>query len=122
EMPPFLVVGQNMEIGAESDPLKSFHTAGFLGADSGPFLISDPNDAIATVQPPAKMRDGRFARRYEAFKKLAAESPILREGSNHQRDSLMRSLDNAHRLLQSPASKAFDLTLEPKASYDAYNT
>ena len=31
EMPPFVVVGQNMEIGAESDPLKSFHTAGFLG-------------------------------------------------------------------------------------------
>ena len=56
------------------------------------------------------------------FKKLAAESPILRDGSNHQRESLLRSLDNANRLLQSPASKAFDLTLEPKESYDAYNT
>jgi hypothetical protein len=122
EMPPFVVVGQNMEIGAESDPLKSFHTAGFLGTDSGPFLITDPRDAVASVQPPAKMGGGRFARRYEYFKKLAAESPILREGSDHQRESLMRSLDNAHRLLQSPASKAFDLTLEPRESYDAYNT
>ena len=31
-------------------------------------------------------------------------------------------MDNANRLLQSPASKAFDLTLEPRESYDAYNT
>ena len=121
-MPPFVVVGQNMEIGAESDPLKSFHTAGFLGHRSGPFLIVDPRDAVASVQPPARMSGGRFARRYETFKKLAAESPILRDGSNHQRESLLRSLDNANRLLQSPASKAFDLTLEPKESYDTYNT
>lgn len=122
EMPPFVVVGQNMEIGAESDPLKSFHTAGFLGADSGPFLIVDPRDAVASVQPPVQMGEGRFARRYELFKKLASESVVMREGSDHQRESLMRSLDNANRLLQSPASKAFDLTLEPKESYDRYNT
>src|SRR5437899_11377549 len=31
-------------------------------------------------------------------------------------------MDNAHRLLSSPAAKAFDLSLEPKASYDKYNT
>jgi uncharacterized protein (DUF1501 family) len=116
EMPPFIVVGQNMEIGAESDPLKSFHTAGFLGTEFGPFLIADPRDAVASVQPPAKMGDGRFARRYENYRKLAAAGPVQAE------DSLMRAMDNANRLLQSPASKAFDLTLEPRESYDAYNT
>jgi hypothetical protein len=31
-------------------------------------------------------------------------------------------MDNAHRLLSSPAAKAFDLSLEPKESYDIYNT
>jgi hypothetical protein len=31
-------------------------------------------------------------------------------------------MDNAHRLLSSPAAKAFYLSLEPKASYDKYNT
>ena len=35
---------------------------------------------------------------------------------------MLRSMDNAHRLLTSPAAKAFDLTLEPKESYDKYNT
>ncbi len=122
EMPPFFVIGQNMEIGAESDPLKSFHTAGFLGTEFGPFLITDPRDAIASVQPPAKMAGGRFARRYEHYKKLLAESPVLREGSDYQREGLLRAIENANRLLQSDSSKAFDLTLEPKASYDAYNT
>lgn len=122
DMPPFLVIGQNMEIGAESDPLKSFHTAGFLGTEWGPFLITDPRDAIASVQPPSKMGGGRFQRRYEAYKELATASPIARNGSSFQRESLLRSMENANRLLQSPASRAFDLTLEPKESYDAYDT
>src|SRR5450759_354206 len=46
----------------------------------------------------------------------------LAVGSDYQNESLVRSLDNAHRLLSSPAAKAFDLSLEPKASYDQYNT
>ena len=37
----------------------------------------------------------------------------MRHGSSYQKDSLLRSMDNAHRLLSSPAAKAFDLTLEP---------
>ena len=122
EMPAFVNIGQNMEIGAESDPLKSFHTAGFLGTDNGPFLITDPRDAVASVQPPAKMTGGRFERRYQLYRKLAAESPVMREGSDYQRESLLRAMDNADRLLRSPASKAFDLTLEPKDSYERYNT
>jgi hypothetical protein len=41
-------------------------------------------------------------------------------GSNYQKESLQRSMDNAHRLLSSPASKAFDLTLEPVESVRKY--
>ena len=122
DMPPFIGVGQNMEIGAESDALKSFHTAGFLGADNGPFLITDPRDAVASVQPPAKMAGGRFANRYKMYRELIAASPVLREAGDDQREALVRSMDNADRLLRSPASKAFDLTLEPKESYAAYDT
>jgi hypothetical protein len=122
DVPPFIAIGQNMEIGAESDALKSFHTAGFLGTEHGPFLIADPRDAIAAVQPPEKMRGGRFARRYANYRKLVEASPVMKQGSDYQRESLLRSMENAHRLLQSPAAKAFDLTLEPKESYEAYNT
>ena len=122
EMPPFLVIGQNMEIGAESDPLKSFHTAGILGSDVAPFLITDPRDAVASVQAPAHMSAERFAQRYQRYRELAAASPMMREGGSHQRESLLRAMENADRLLRSPSAKAFDLTLEPKESFDRYNT
>ena len=46
DMPAFIDIGQNLEIGAESDELKAFHTAGFLGSEYGPFGIMDPEDAV----------------------------------------------------------------------------
>ena len=35
---------------------------------------------------------------------------------------MMRAMDAADRLLTSPSAKAFDLSLEPKKSFDIYNT
>ena len=35
---------------------------------------------------------------------------------------MLRAMDNAYCLLSSPERKAFDLTLEPKESYEKYNT
>jgi len=122
EMPAFVDIGQNLEIGGESDAVKAFHTAGFLGSEHAPFLITDPSDAVARVRPSAHIGAARFTSRYEEYKKLVAASPIGKYGSDFQRQSLLRSFDNAHRLLTSPAAKAFDLSLEPKASYDVYNT
>ncbi|HUO27892.1 MAG TPA: DUF1501 domain-containing protein, partial [Bryobacteraceae bacterium] len=122
EMPAFVDIGQNLEIGGESDAVKAFHTAGFLGSEHAPFLITDPSDAVARVRPSAHIGPARFANRYDEYKKLVAASPIGKYGSDFQRQSLLRSFDNAHRLLTSPAAKAFDLSLEPKASYDVYNT
>ena len=81
----------------------------------------EPDQAVEAVKPPPGMSDERFAKRYQAYKKLLADSPIQQHGSGHQRDSLLKSIDNAHRLLSSPkARKAFDLSLEPKESYDTY--
>ncbi len=122
DVPPFINIGQNLELGAESDAVKAFHTAGFLGTEFGPFLVDDPADATARVRPPAGYTGDRFARRYEAYKQLLANNPVLKYGSGFQQDSLMKSVESAHRLLASPAAKAFDLSLEPKKSYDTYNT
>jgi hypothetical protein len=122
DVPAFIDIGQNLDIGAESDAVKAFHTAGFLGSEYGPFLIPDPRDAAAAVRPPAHMTAERFRARYEHYRKLVQASPVMRHGSDFQRESLLRSLDNAHRLLTSPAAKAFDLSLEPTKSYEIYNT
>src|SRR6266702_1037713 len=112
DMPAFIDIGQNMDIGAESDALKAFHTAGFLGAEYGPFMISYPEDAAASVRPPLGMSEDRFKRRREIYKKMVEASPVTRHGSEYQRASLLRSVDAADRLLSSGSAKAFDLSLE----------
>jgi hypothetical protein len=120
-VPAFIDIGQRFDLG-EGEELKAFHTAGFLGSEHGPFIIANPEDALKSVRPPAGMTPSRFERRESYYKKLVGQSPIGQLGSDYQKESLMRSMDNAHRLLSSPAAKAFDLSLEPKASYDKYNT
>ena len=53
---------------------------------------------------------------------MVAASPVASYGSDYQKESLVRSVDAADRLLSSGSAKAFDLSLEPRASYDTYNT
>ncbi len=121
-MPAFVAIGQNMEIGAESAAVKAFHTAGFLGAEHGPFLIANPLDAAASVRPVKELGEQRFTTRRQLFERLVASEPAAQYAGDFQRESLLRSLDSADRLLRSPSAKAFDLSLEPKATFDAYNT
>jgi hypothetical protein len=111
-MPAFINIGQRMDVG-ESEELKAFTTAGFLGTEFGPFGVPYPDEAADVVRPPGGMSPGRFESRDQFFRRLLDASPIGWEGSAYQRDSLLRAYDNAHRLLSSPAAKAFDLSLEP---------
>ncbi len=121
DMPAFIDIGQDMEIGAESQAVKAFHTAGFLGAEHGPFMIVNPADAASSVRPLKELGDARFHSRRELWRQLTKNSPLAQAGG-FQKESLLRSVENAHRLLDSSAAKAFDLSLEAKKSYDIYNT
>jgi hypothetical protein len=122
DMPAFIAIGQTIEGPGEIATLKAFHTAGFLGAEHGPFLIVDPQDAASAVRPPRELGEQRFHSRRDLFQKLLAQEPVYQYGGDFQRGSLIKSLDAADRLLNSPSAKAFDLSLEPKARFDAYNT
>ena len=118
-VPAFINIGQRFDNG-EAEELKAFTTAGFLGSEYGPFNIPFPDQAGGTVRPPNGMTPGRFEDRNKFYKKLLAASPVGKHGSDYQKESLLRSMDNAHRLLSSPASKAFDLSLEPLESIRKY--
>lgn len=120
-VPAFIDIGQRFDVG-EGEELKAFHQAGFLGGQYGPFLIPYADQAMAAVRPPRGMGPDRFENRQKFFKRLVDASAVSRHASDYQRESLIRSFDDAHRLLSSPAAKAFDLTLEPKENYDRYNT
>lgn len=118
--PAFVDIGQRFDVGGEDFEVKAFHTAGFLGDDYGPFFVPDPTDAVAAVRPPAGMSRRRFRERMARFHKLQAlRSP---EDSSRLDEQFRHRLDEAYTLMESPAAKAFDLSLEPKAVYDTYNT
>jgi hypothetical protein len=118
-VPAFINIGQRFDLG-EAEELKAFTTAGFLGSEYGPFNIPFPHDAARAVQPPAGMTPERFESRDKFYRRLLEASPVGQVGSADQRQSFLRSMDNAHRLLSGPAAKAFDLTLEPAESVAKY--
>ncbi len=119
-IPPFINIGQRFTVG-EAEELKAFHTAGFLGSEYGPFLIPDPSSGLESVRPPVGMDAKRFERRNELYRELVNRSPMGDRGSDYQKESLLRSMEQAYRLLNSPEARAFDLQDEPKDSYDTYN-
>lgn len=121
DLPAFVHIGQRLDKGG-AEELKSFLTAGFLGAEFGPFLVADPYDARSNVGIPQSMTVSRFENRHARFKQLVAASETGREGSEFQKESLLRSYDNADRLLRSPAGQAFDVKLEPEEKFAIYNT
>jgi hypothetical protein len=118
-VPAFINIGQRFDVG-EGEEIKAFTTAGFLGSEYGPFNIPYPDQAADAVRPPGGMSPSRFENRTQFYRKLLANSPITQWGSDYQKESLLRSLDNAHRLLSSPAAKAFDLALEPRENVAKY--
>ena len=120
DIPAFIDIGQNMEIGGESDSLKAFHTAGFLGGEHSPFMIMDPREAVASTRPSEYLGMSRFENRYKFYRDLVEKSPLREHGGAFQKESLARSIENAHRLLTSPAAKAFDLAQEPIANAAKY--
>ena len=74
------------------------------------------------MRPPAELGDARFRSRHELFQAAGGGEPGRAVRQRISAESLLRSMDAAHRLLDSPSAKAFDLSLEPQASYDIYNT
>jgi hypothetical protein len=118
-MPAFINIGQRLDLG-EGEELKAFTTAGFLGGEFGPFNVPFPHEAATTVRPPAGMTPSRFENREALYRKMLDASPVGKYGSAYQRESFLRSMDNAHRLLSSPAAKAFDLSLESDESIRRY--
>ncbi len=121
-IPPFINIGQRIEGNGESEELKAFTTAGFFGSEFGPFNIPDPAQAAAAVRPPEGMDIGRFQNRYRAYKKLVEQSPQAQYASDYHQESMVRSMENAYRLLESKHKDAFDLALEPKESFEKYDT
>ncbi|MCO6456445.1 MAG: DUF1501 domain-containing protein [Pirellulaceae bacterium] len=121
-MPPFINIGQRLEGVGEQEELKAFTTAGFFGSEYGPINLPFPEEAAQSVRPPKGMEPGRFANRHKLFQKLVERSPNGEYVGDFQRESHLRSIENAYRLLSAKERAAFDISLEPKQSYEKYDT
>lgn len=119
-IPPFISIGQRFTVG-EAEELKAFHSGGFLGTEYGPFLIPDPTTGLDSVKPPKGMSMKRFEARHKLYRELVKAGP-MENASDYQKESLIRSMEQSYKLLNSPESKAFNLHDEPKEKYDTYNT
>jgi hypothetical protein len=120
DVPAFIDIGQR-SAGGEDFEVKAFQTAGFLGTAHGPFLVPEPAEAVHTVQPPAGMSHRRFKDRHDLYVKTL-KSKRQAAGLDPKEDEFVRAVEGAHRFLNSPAAKAFDLSLEPPKIYQEYNT
>ncbi|MGB0154357.1 MAG: DUF1501 domain-containing protein [Verrucomicrobiales bacterium] len=121
-MPAFINIGQRLEGVGEKEELKAFTTAGFFGNEYGPMNLPFPEQAAQSVRPPEGMTGERFTNRDKLFRKLVDQSPHRDYASDFQQESMMRSMDNAHRLLSSREREAFDLELESKEAREIYDT
>ena len=121
-MPPFINIGQRLEGVGEKEELKAFTTAGFFGSEYGPMNLPFPEEAAAAVRPPEGMTASRFSNRNKLFRQLVDRSPQREFASDYHNESLMRSMDNAYRLLNSTEREAFDIEQEPKEVRDLYDT
>lgn len=119
-MPAFVNIGQRLEGVGESEELKAFTTAGFFGGEFGPMNLPYPDQAAAAVRPPKGMDPARFASRDRQFRRLVDASPDRDRLSDHHQQSMLRAMDNAHRLLSAKERASFDLSLEDADTRRAY--
>lgn len=121
-MPPFINIGQRLEGVGEKEELKAFTTAGFFGSEYGPMNLPYPEEAAQSVRPPEGMTGKRFSNRNRLFRELVDTSPHREYASDYQRESLLRSMENAYRLLSSKEREAFDIEQEPRQVRERYDT
>jgi hypothetical protein len=121
DVPAFVDIGETFaEAGREASAIRAFLSSGFLGAEHGPFLVPRPDEAAGQLRSPVGPR--RSESRMRAFRELIKVSPAGELASSYQQESMLRSMEQAYRLMNSPTAKVFDLADEPKLSYDTYNT
>ncbi|MCE9546858.1 MAG: DUF1501 domain-containing protein [Planctomycetia bacterium] len=121
DVPAFVDIGQRLEFPGLTAEIKTAHSPGFLGSAYGPFAIPDPATAALAVRPPANMSKERFEERFRRLEALQQRRAAAQQTAD-KRDELFTAVEGARRLIHSPAAAALDLSLEPKESYEAYDT
>lgn len=93
-------------------------TAGFLGAQHGPFIVQSAVEPPQNVARAPGINAARFEQRRLALEKI--EAHFAAEATDTRVDGRRAVYDKAIRMMRAPGLGAFDLSVEPKAVLDAY--
>ena len=123
-IPAFINIGQRLEGVGESEELKAFTTGGFFGSEYGPFNMPYP-DGRRRRRAAAQGNDAGALREpaEDTSSELVQAKPGGRAGQRLPPavDAALRSTTPIGCSVRKDRD-AFDLTKEPKESFDKYNT
>lgn len=121
DIPSFINIGETSFSGGKAaGDSQNFTSSGFLGSAFGPLSIPDAARSRDVIEP--LLKDWRFTNRQKAFREMVDGRYEEKNLNSFQRDSLVESLENAYRLLKSPAASAFDIEDELPEVRRAYDT
>jgi hypothetical protein len=92
--------------------------AGFLGMAHAPFVVQNPNQKIANLEPPSEIGEMRMGRRLQMLG-LVEDNFIQQRRGEASRDH-KAVYSKTVRLMNSPYTRAFKLDDEPAAVREAY--
>ncbi|MEP7127073.1 MAG: DUF1501 domain-containing protein [Byssovorax sp.] len=93
-------------------------TAGFLGAQHGPFIVTSAVEPPENVARAPGVGPARFEKRRAALAKI--EAHFAAEATDVKVDGRRAVYEKAIRMMRAPGLGAFDLSSEPRATLDAY--
>jgi hypothetical protein len=97
------------------------YAAGHLGTEYAPYQITAPERSTENVDYHRSVDNRRFARRMDLLRAL--DKPFARRFGREEVIKAYADYYNAaHRMMHSPAVRAFDLTREPQAVRERYGT
>ena len=119
DVPPFINIAAGDGDKAAA-AFESYGITGFLGNEYAPLDVPDPAKGAEVLR--ARLDPGRFASRQRHYRRLVEASPTGALAGSYQKETMVQAMENAYRLVTSPAVRAFDLSREPKRVRDNYNT
>lgn len=120
DLPAYFEICRPEDTGNAFLSLPSFSASGFLGAEHGSLVIPEAARAQEVIK--SRIAAGRFENRYKKWKEMVDASPAADLASSYQRESMIRSMESAYRLMQSPKAKALDISQESKETLAKYDT
>lgn len=92
--------------------------SGFLGMQTAPFVVSNPQQMPSNAELPKGLKENRFSKRLELLSDL--EHDFAEAGGGPRVNDHHLLYENASRMVLSPRLKAFDVTQEKEAVRDRY--